>query len=249
MNSDDSTTASMKAANEAWFSELLARLRACNLGGTLIYYPSFLKLSTFGPEHTNSDSPWYRLHEDEKGVEVEISAGAALPLDFPGWTKEEAAIAAEFRKSAYIKLPASAELVACWIYNQAGDVEFAVGSEPCVATMHWVDAVAQIAGAPVSVNTPGLISPEPTMTFAEMRSASARHAAEAKVKQDKDGKQAAKTGAEELWKEWKSGRHPNLRTTEHFAMEVMRRWPVLKSGETIRRWSAKWGKELKSTRL
>ncbi|MBD9537310.1 hypothetical protein IB227_15785 [Stenotrophomonas sp. STM01] len=244
MNSDDETAASMRAANEAWLSELLASLRACNLSDTLIYYPSFLELSTFGPEHTNSDRPWYRLHEDEKGIEVEISAGAALPLDFHDWTKEEAAIAAEFRKSAYIKLPASAELVACWIYNQAGDIEFAVGGEPGATTTHWVDAISEIAGGLTSVNTSGLIRTEPSMTSAEVRSAGARHAAKAKVKLDKDGKQAAKAQAKELWKEWKGGRHPKLRTTEHFATEVMRRWPVLKNAETIRKWSAAWRKEL-----
>lgn len=249
MNSDDETAAGMRAANEAWLSELLASLRACNLGGTLIYYPSFLELSTFGPEHTNRDRPWYRLHEDQKGIEVEISAGAALPLDFPDWTKEEATIAAEFRKSAYIKLPASAELVACWIYNQAGDVEFAVGGERGVTATHWVDAIAKIAGGLVSVNTPGLIRTEPSMTFAEVRSAGARHAAKAKVKLDKDGKQAAKAGAKKLWKEWKGGRHPNLRTTDHFATEVMRRWPALTSADTIRRWSATWGKEPKCAHL
>lgn len=82
-----------------------------------------------------------------------------------------------------------------------------------------------------------------------VRKASAQHAAREKIKQDKDGKQAAKAGAKELWKDWKAGQHPNLRTTEHFAGEVMRRWPVLKSAETIRKWSAEWEKERRLARL
>ena len=156
MNDSVEVAAAVTAANDVWFCELMASLRERGLGDTLIDYPSFMDLTTFGPEHTSGDHPWYRLHEDEKGIEVEISAGDVLPLGFPGYTKEEAATAAEFRKSAYIKLPAPAERVACWIYDQTGDVEFAVKGEPDVTVKQWVDAIAGLVDGALLTSAPAL---------------------------------------------------------------------------------------------
>lgn len=64
----------------------------------------------------------------------------------------------------------------------------------------------------------------------------------------KDPKQAAKGGALVLWNERRAGKHPKLRTVEQFAMEVMRRWPVLKSSKVICGWSAKWTKDVREGR-
>lgn len=66
--------------------------------------------------------------------------------------------------------------------------------------------------------------------------------ANARLAKDRDGKQSAKAGALKLWKERRAGRHPNLRTVEQFATEVMHRWPVLTSANVIRRWSAIWSR-------
>lgn len=59
-------------------------------------------------------------------------------------------------------------------------------------------------------------------------------------------KQAAKESALQLWKERHQGKQPKLRTVEQFAVEVMRRNPVLQCSGTIEAWSAKWSKQVKS---
>lgn len=68
----------------------------------------------------------------------------------------------------------------------------------------------------------------------------------AKAKAAADPKAAAKAGALALWIERHKGEHPRLGTVEQFATEVMHRWPVLKSSVTIRRWSAKWTKQVRA---
>lgn len=74
-------------------------------------------------------------------------------------------------------------------------------------------------------------------TWNRKRGALVRHA--------NDPKQAAKAGALELWMERHAGKHPKLRTVDQFAMEVIRRWPVLQSIGTIREWSRKWSKQVR----
>lgn len=81
----------------------------------------------------------------------------------------------------------------------------------------------------------------------ENRKARQRGAA-VKLANDRDGTQAAKAAALELWKERYAGKHPKLRTVEQFATEVMRRWPVLKSSKVICGWSAKWSSEVRAGR-
>jgi hypothetical protein len=56
----------------------------------------------------------------------------------------------------------------------------------------------------------------------------------------------AKAGALLLWQERRAGKHPKLGTVEQFAIEVMRRWPVLKSAKVICGWSANWTKQVKA---
>ncbi|WP_045760782.1 hypothetical protein [Xanthomonas albilineans] len=75
-----------------------------------------------------------------------------------------------------------------------------------------------------------------------------RRGAAAKLANDRDGKQAAKAAALELWKERHAGKHPTLRTVEQFAIEVMRRWPVLTSSKVICGWSTKWSKSVREGR-
>jgi hypothetical protein len=87
-------------------------------------------------------------------------------------------------------------------------------------------------------------SPTPTNTAeieAAARSTLARAAQSARARNDP--KQAAKAGALALWIERREGKHPSLRTVEQFAIEVMRRWPVLQSSKVICGWSAKWTKQ------
>lgn len=76
----------------------------------------------------------------------------------------------------------------------------------------------------------------------QTQSRKAQSAKGARAKHEKDPKQVAKAGAFELWKERHAGQHPKLRTVEQFAMEVMRRWPVLTSSKVITQWSAAWTK-------
>lgn len=64
----------------------------------------------------------------------------------------------------------------------------------------------------------------------------------------KDPKQAAKAGALALWNDRRAGKHPKLRTVEQYALEVMRRWPVLTSAKVICGWSAKWTKDVREGR-
>lgn len=63
----------------------------------------------------------------------------------------------------------------------------------------------------------------------------------------KDPVQAAKAKAYKLWLERHAGKHPNLRTNEQFAMECMRRWPVLTSSKVITGWCTEWNKAAKKT--
>lgn len=72
----------------------------------------------------------------------------------------------------------------------------------------------------------------------------ARAGAAAKLKNDP--KQRAKAAALRLWQERHAGKHPHLRTNEQFAMEVLRRYPVLTSSSVICGWCAMWTREAKS---
>jgi hypothetical protein len=67
----------------------------------------------------------------------------------------------------------------------------------------------------------------------------------AEEKKRKDQKQAAKASVHEFWREWNDGKHRKIKTVEQFAIEAMRRWPILKSPKVIGRWSATWSKEAK----
>lgn len=67
-----------------------------------------------------------------------------------------------------------------------------------------------------------------------------------KRERDSDGKQAAKAAALQLWIERHNGKHPKLRTVEQFAMEVMRRWPVLENIGSIKRWSSEWTAQVRA---
>lgn len=82
----------------------------------------------------------------------------------------------------------------------------------------------------------------------ELLSRRAREGAAARLANDVDGKQAAKREVFALWKEWKKGKLPKIRTVEQFAIEALRRHPRLTNLSTIRNWSAKWNRELKSER-
>lgn len=68
----------------------------------------------------------------------------------------------------------------------------------------------------------------------------------AKKRHAVDPKRRAKESALALWIERREGKHPKLRTTEQFAMEVMRRWPILVSSKVICGWSADWNKAVKA---
>lgn len=81
--------------------------------------------------------------------------------------------------------------------------------------------------------------------------ASNSHAREkgARSRHSNDPKQEAKLLARNLWEEREQGLHAGLRTDEQFAMEVMRRWPVLGSGATIVKWSSAWRREGRVKRI
>lgn len=73
------------------------------------------------------------------------------------------------------------------------------------------------------------------------------HAKRAKggnVRAANDPRTPAKAEAKKLWLARREGKHPALSSSNvKFAMEVMRRWPVLKSQAAIEGWCAKWEKE------
>lgn len=62
------------------------------------------------------------------------------------------------------------------------------------------------------------------------------------AKKTKDPKQAAKREARNLWDEWKDGK-AKFTGVEQWAMEVVRRHPILKSIKNVASWNAKWEKE------
>lgn len=70
----------------------------------------------------------------------------------------------------------------------------------------------------------------------------------AKKRLENDPRQAAKVGALQLWLERHEGKHPRLRTVEQYAIEVMRRWPVLTSVKVICGWSAAWSRDVREGR-
>ena len=72
----------------------------------------------------------------------------------------------------------------------------------------------------------------------------ARHAGFARAV--KCPKAKAKQMAFVLWRERFAGQHPKLRTNEQFAIECMRRWPVLTSAKVICNWCTDWTKAAKS---
>jgi hypothetical protein len=78
------------------------------------------------------------------------------------------------------------------------------------------------------------------------RSSEAGLGAIAKLKNDVDGKQAAKQGVLLFWLERHNGKQRRLKTVEQFAIESMKRWPVLKSAKVICGWSAGWSRAIKS---
>lgn len=78
---------------------------------------------------------------------------------------------------------------------------------------------------------------EPEFIEARRRGGRARHATDPKTK--------AKTEALKLWQERRAGKHPKLRTNEQFAIECMRRWPVLTSAKVICGWCTDWNKAAK----
>ena len=63
------------------------------------------------------------------------------------------------------------------------------------------------------------------------------------ITRDRGGKRDAKDCAKLLWQEWEDGKHPRIRTGTQFAIEVMRRWPVLESQKVIERWTREWTQE------
>lgn len=69
--------------------------------------------------------------------------------------------------------------------------------------------------------------------------AQARHAT--------DPKASAKAEALKLWQDRRAGKYPKLRTNEQFAMECMRRWPVLTSAKVICGWCTEWNKAAKKS--
>ena len=78
---------------------------------------------------------------------------------------------------------------------------------------------------------------------AEMHKRLATMGATARLRNDHDGKQAAKVEAFKLWQARRAGRHPKLRRNEDFASECQRRWPVLTSVKSILGWCSRWEKE------
>lgn len=80
--------------------------------------------------------------------------------------------------------------------------------------------------------------PTPTQERAR-RAANARHARETPITQAKDD-------AHRLFADWHVGKLPKLRTNELFAMECVRRWPILKQSTLTRKWIPKWRAEAHS---
>jgi hypothetical protein len=86
---------------------------------------------------------------------------------------------------------------------------------------------------------------------AEIDTESRRKGARGKLEKNAEAaaKSAAKKSALVLWQERRHGQHPKLRTVEQFAIEVMRRWPILTSPKVICGWSSNWTKAIKKGRI
>lgn len=112
-----------------------------------------------------------------------------------------------------------------------------------IAGFHALQAAETVAMMRIFHHDEILIAPSLERAVFSQR---AREGAAARLANDRDGKQAAKRQAHILWKEWKAGKHKKIRTVEQFAMEVMRRYPMLRSANVIRKWSTAWARELNS---
>lgn len=153
-----------------WLTHLLSTLKARELMDVSIGYRDFVKLTTFSSSHCTGQQAMYALHRDERGKDVEISAGCALPLVLDGfeWGEEDAA--AEHLENANIRLPASAARIAKWLYDQGGDVEFAIDGLPGVTVEAWVEGVAQLVpGLQAEVSDTPVAVPEVARSFDRVR--------------------------------------------------------------------------------
>ena len=76
-----------------------------------------------------------------------------------------------------------------------------------------------------------------------------RKGPEVRKARDSDGKQAAILKSKALWEEREAGKHRKLVTEDQFAMEVMRRYPELKSIASIKKRSTRWRNEARTKEI
>lgn len=104
-----------------------------------------------------------------------------------------------------------------------------------------VVSAARLSGNAIGIHLGSPTPQDVAKIAAATRTVLARKAGRARAAADP--KQAAKAAAFALWNERRAGKHPKLRTNEHFAAECLRQWPVLSSSKVILGWCTQWHKE------
>lgn len=193
---------------------------------TLIYCDDFLRL-------TGANYGTYGMYRvSETGIEASLDAASLEEIPDGG---EEAEILLRFIREVPISFPMTPAALVAWVDCSDGD--FQLPDEFVAQVLEATDGEQQV---------PKLERRDATR-LAKARSELGRIGAAAKLKNDP--KQLAKAEVESFWMEWKAGKHPKLKTTERFATEAIRRFPVLTSSKVICDWSATWNKAAKELRL
>jgi len=76
----------------------------------------------------------------------------------------------------------------------------------------------------------------------EYQRAARSEGARTKLRNDNDGKQAAKSRVHECWREWQLG-NVRYKSAAAFALKMVEVEPVLTSTKTVERWTTSWRRE------
>lgn len=225
-----------------WRDELIRGLRTRGLAGTQVDFHLLQMLTTF--EVSSHCPDGYQLREDEFGKVIGLEPGKSYSLKDSFLEKEEERVLSSIGLSRRLSFSTTAEQVVRWVWAQGGDVELMAADLDELAMQLQTLAGIPDAKAPAARAVAPAAQTGAPMSASEQKYFDDRRKG-GLARKARDPKQAAKSKVLELWKDWQAGRHPKLRTREQFAIEVMRRWPVLKSPRVICGWSAQWSKAVK----
>lgn len=198
-------------------------------------------------DHESPDAPlakaweaWWFIKDEPIGPLGHAMRGFP-PIENPGWDRDELDLVFAGALAAEAVRLLQADDAASWL---AALLELVDATE---AQAQWLQRRGPLGCRHVPEGRAEVerhleqLSAEPHIKAEKHRLAF--EAATARRTLDRDGKAAAKKGAKALWLERDQGKHRKLGLVSQFAIEVMRRWPVLKNQKTIERWSAQWSRE------